>query len=917
MLRPRVDSRFKNRRLLIVASVLIVGGLLAAAAGVGLLFMRRPGPDGFARRTTNSPVVLASPVAEGPLQVDEVRIESEDGQQVSFVVGITAPADAVSMQLSTDPGFADASWEPVASDAVLPLQNAGYQMVYLRFQAADGAVSDPVVAGAMVDPTETAATSSASGLHQPSWVRPLSPTELVVRVEAGRLRLGAIEPYDLSDPLDGDRLTSGLLGPKMIHRDGEPYAFPVSERSDLIRRIDVLEGRPLDADQAAAEIWSVAADGDTTSSGEAVPVAVVSRPTGGGLDGNGDPVAAVVHDFVLTLPGPLVAGVEYVVTPPAELVAPISFTFDPTATLSPAVRVNQVGYGAQDGSKLAYLAGWFDGIGSSVAASADSFQLIDAGGQVVFEGPVTPRPTGSDMGQRDLTGGPVAEMDFGSVTTPGRYRVCVTAVGCSYDVHITDNPWQQLTNTVARSTYHQRSGIELGPPYTSFTRPRPYHPDEGLVVVASEYSLLEGNANPETRFDSLVSTATDEVVPEAWGGHFDAGDWDRRIQHLWYARNAAQLVTAFPEQFGGDLNIPESGDAVPDILDEALWSLDFYRRLQLPDGAIRGGVEASEHPPIHSTSWTDDLAVYAFSPDPWSSFIYAGVAAEVAAALAPYAPDRAAEYLQSATAAYEWATAQPAGDTDPAVISGQQNVAAAALLLATGESRWHEDFVATADYLTAGFGDDAMLCHAHTRCDGGWLYLQADESVTDSTIRQTLITRFVSSAETMLNLAEDTAYRWTVEDGNVPLIWGLGPGGAPRTSGLLRAYLLSGDKRFRDAAAVSAGYSLGANPFNQVLVTGYGKEPVRYPVIVDAQYGGIPVWPGTPVYGHHQLNAIGNDQWAVEFVLNPAGANPSPDQVPFLWQWYDVSTIAFFNEFTVHQSHAEALFSFGVLAATA
>ena len=425
MLRPRVDSRFKNRRLLIAGAVLVLGGLLVAAAGVGLLFARRPGPDGFARRTTNSPVTLASLDIDGPLRVEEVRIESADGQKVSFVLGITAPPDARSMQLSADPGFADAAWEPVTSNAVLPVHNAGYQMVYLRFRGDDEVVSAPVVAGAMVDPTEAAATSSATGLHQPSWVRPLSQTELVVRVEAGRLRLGTIEPYDLNNPTDGDRLTWGLLGPKMIHRDGEPYGFPVSERTDVIRRIDVLDGRPLDANQAVAETWTVAADGDAALSGQAVPVAVVSRPTGGGLDGNGDPLAAVVHDFVLTLPGPLVAGVEYQVTPPADLVAPIAFTFDPTTTLSPAIRVNQVGYGAQDGSKLAYLAGWFDGIGSAAATSADSFQLVDDQGRVVFEGPVNQRPLGLDMGQRDLTGIPVAEMDFGSVTTPGRYRVCV------------------------------------------------------------------------------------------------------------------------------------------------------------------------------------------------------------------------------------------------------------------------------------------------------------------------------------------------------------------------------------------------------------------------------------------------------------------------------------------------------------
>lgn len=919
MIRPRVDTPLKNRRLLIVVSALLVLGLLAVVAGAGLLYSRRPGPDGFPRRQTNSPAALANPEADGPLIVSDVIADSDGGRQHELLLVVDPPEPTVEMQISTDPRFVETEWQPVSTEADLVVSNTGYQMVYVRFRAADGTVTETAVAGAFVDPTADAATSSAdNGLHMPSWVRPLSPTELVVRVEAGRIELGALELYDLNNPLDGDRLTFGLLGPKMIHRNGRPYAFPVSERTDVIRLIDRLIGRPLDAEAARDGVWSVSVSGDPAQNDEEQPVTVrvVSRPTGGGLDEDGDPISAVVHDFVLTLSSPLVDGATYHVSPPADLIGAAGFTFDPTTTLSPAVRVNQAGYGINDGAKRAYVAGWFDGIGATAASAGQSFSLVAESGDVVFEGPIVPRPHGQDMGDRDLTGAQVSELDFSSVTAPGRYRVCVAEIGCSYDITISENPWRNLTSSVARSAYHQRSGIELGPPYTSFIRPRPYHPDDGLLVFASGFSLLEANGDPETRFDSLIGTATDEIVPDAWGGHFDAGDWDRRIQHLWYTRNATQLVAEFPDEFVADLNIPESGDGVPDLLDEGLWSLDFYRRLQGPDGSIRGGVEAAEHPPIHSASWVDDLAVYAFSPDPWSSFVYAGVAAEMANTLRRYDNVRAEEYLQSALAAYRWADAEPAGQTDPTVIVGQKNVAAAALLLATGDPEWHQVFVETADYLTSGFGDDAMLCHAHTRCDGGWMYLKADESVTDPEIRETLIKRFVESGETMLTLADNTAYRWTTEDGNVPLVWGLGPGGAPRTSGLLRAYLLSGDRRFRDAAAASAGYSLGANPLNTSLVTGFGQEQARYPVIVDAQYGGIPVWPGTPVYGHHQLNAIGNDQWAVDFVLTPAGANPTPDQVPFLWQWYDVSTIAFFNEFTVHQSHAEALFSFGVLAAT-
>ena len=51
-------------------------------------------------------------------------------------------------------------------------------------------------------------------------------------------------------------------------------------------------------------------------------------------------------------------------------------------------------------------------------------------------------------------------------------------------------------------------------------------------------------------------------------------------------------------------------------------------------------------------------------------------------------------------------------------------------------------------------------------------------------------------------------------------------------------------------------------------------------------------------------------------MLGPARVSPAPTELPYLWQWYDVDSIAQYNEFTVHQSHGEALWAFALLAAT-
>jgi endoglucanase len=885
-------------------------------------FNGRPASDGATDRQLDPPpyaeMARITMTGDGVLSVDAPAPLSH----LSVPVAVNPPPEAILMQLADNVGFLGADWQPVADRVDVAASSAGYQVIFGRFVLVDGSISSTSVTGVEIDPTYAAATSSADGSrHEPSWVQPFSAGELAVRVEAGRLVRGTLEPYDLDNPPAGDRIVpKGSYS--LIERGGLPYGLTVSERRDVIRRGDELIGRPLDVEPVLNDAWAITSADDPAYTAPLAPTSIrhLARPEGGGQSHSGATGWAVVHDLVVTVPTPLSPGATYTLTP-SGTVAPITFTYDPATMLSPAVRVAHTGIGTADRPKVGYLAGWFDGMGITATADTNpTFTVVDTEtGEAVHQGVGRLRPRGDEMGRGDLTGTPVVELDFSPVTVAGRYQLCVEAIGCSHPFAISDDVWLQLADTVARAIYHQRSGVELGPPYTPLARPRPYHPDDGIVVRESRYSLLEAQSSTtNTSFADLVAGATGSTVDQAWGGHFDAGDWDRRINHLWYVRTATMLVDLYPDLFGNrNLNIPESGDAVPDVLDEALWSLDFYRRLQRGDGAISGGVEASAHPPPNSTSWTDDLAVFRYEPDIYSSYIYAGVAAEVANVLQRYDPERADRYVDSADRAMDWAESQwPSVDDDLVdFVRAQRNVAAAAMLATTGDSRWHDIFVATAPYLDPP-EPVSISCHAHSQCDAAWLYLRAPDEVTDPDVRRLLLDMFRRSGDAIVDAADTTAYGWTTEEPTVPLVWGLGSGGSAHTNGLLRAYILTGEERYRDAAVRSAQVALGANPQNRALMTGVGREPVRHPQINDVKHGGLPPWPGVPVYGRHLLNAISDDSWVTEFFLLPAGAAPDPTEVPYLWQWYDVSSVAFFNEFTVHQGEADALWTFGVLAAT-
>ncbi|MCB1135851.1 MAG: glycoside hydrolase family 9 protein, partial [Chlamydiia bacterium] len=68
------------------------------------------------------------------------------------------------------------------------------------------------------------------------------------------------------------------------------------------------------------------------------------------------------------------------------------------------------------------------------------------------------------------------------------------------------------------------------------------------------------------------------------GGWHDAADWDRRTQHLTCVLDLLNAYEIAPQKFlDGQLNIPESGNGIPDILDEAEYGLRVWLKSQNAD----------------------------------------------------------------------------------------------------------------------------------------------------------------------------------------------------------------------------------------------------------------------------------------------------------------------------------------------
>ena len=111
---------------------------------------------------------------------------------------------------------------------------------------------------------------------------------------------------------------------------------------------------------------------------------------------------------------------------------------------------------------------------------------------------------------KNFNGVDVYMMDFSTFSTPGTYRVCVEGVGCSHPFEIRDDVWRKAFYVSVRGLYHQRSGVEIGPPYTSFRRPRNFHPEDGVRVYASTARLVETSNGLALKNDALRSLRREE-----------------------------------------------------------------------------------------------------------------------------------------------------------------------------------------------------------------------------------------------------------------------------------------------------------------------------------------------------------------------------------------------------------------------
>jgi endoglucanase len=488
--------------------------------------------------------------------------------------------------------------------------------------------------------------------------------------------------------------------------------------------------------------------------------------------------------------------------------APPDFTPD----TGPRVRVNQVGY-LPHGPKQATVV--------TEATEPLAWELRDAADAVVADGETVPAGLDESSGQT------VHTVDFSGVTATGDGFTLSADGETSYPFAIAEGLYDELRTDALDLYYTQRSGIEildeLAPGYARPAGHLQVEPNQGDLEVA----CLPG---------------TCDYTLDVSGGWYDAGDHGKYVVNggisAWQVMNiwerASLAPTGTPDALGdGSLSIPEAGNGVPDVLDEARWQIEFLLSMQVPAGEELAGMA---HHKMHDEAWTglpllphqDPQARFLHPPATAATLNLAAVGAQCARLFEEFDPAFAQECLAAAEAAWDAAVANPdvlalteseggGGYTDD-VVDDEFYWAAAELYLTTGAQEYEDAVLGSPMHTDDIFTADGF--------DWRWTAplgrLQLATVPNDLPGRDEVRQSVVDAADAYLATLESHPYGLPYAPANGLFAWGSNNLVLNNMAVMATGFDLTGDVRFRDGVLTGIDYILGRNALNRSYVTGYG-----------------------------------------------------------------------------------------------
>lgn len=410
-------------------------------------------------------------------------------------------------------------------------------------------------------------------------------------------------------------------------------------------------------------------------------------------------------------------------------------------------------------------------------------------------------------------------VDLGQLSEAGNYQISVGGKQC--DFRVSQHPYKEIATASLRLFYLIRSGVAIEGS-GDYNRPVG-HPDTHVLVHNSAASPLR-------------PTGTVISSPYGW---YDAGDYNKYVVNS--AFSIGLMFSAYeqlrPYFANLSVNIPESNNQTPDLLDEIMFNLQWLFTMQDPyDGGVYHKLTT---PNFEDFIMPTDCKQqrYVVAKTVTATLDFAAVMADAARLYEPYSKDYpgfAAQAAAVAERAYQWAKANPEAFyhqeqlSNPAVTTGGYGDgsardeffwAASALYRLTGRQCYLDDakMYQPQQFTTPTWGNVASL--------GAFEWLN-----TSGEMRELMQQQLVKYCDNAVKDVATSSFQSPYGNKANDFGWGcLAEFCCCQALSLLYADNVSGTTKYRRYALENADYLLGRNATGYCYVTGFGDKSPMHP----------------------------------------------------------------------------------------
>ncbi|AFC29056.1 glycoside hydrolase family protein [Paenibacillus mucilaginosus 3016] len=467
------------------------------------------------------------------------------------------------------------------------------------------------------------------------------------------------------------------------------------------------------------------------------------------------------------------------------------------------IKVNQVGY-TPGSDKYALVSGYYNevsaGPGTPFQVRRQSDDSIAYSGQLSLV-----------KAYDALSGEKVLKADFTPLKETGSFYVTVNEVAVpSVPFEINSGVYGGLLKDVTKFFYYQRANADL------------------QAAHAGEYARTGAHKQ-----DAALPLQSSSITRDVSGGWWDAGDTGKYVTAG--ATAVSDLLWAyetFPKQFrDGQLNIPESGNGVPDLLDEIKFETDFFLKMQDP---VSGGFYAYvNREPVPNRYIMDGTGSASVIPTAQTANTVGALAhAAVVFKGVPGQSAYAAKLLAAAVRGWNFLEvnpqyiAQPDGPYNDQEDLNDRFYAAAVLYRATGEQKYNAYVQAHYQAFASKFST-ADFSHGINGMEMIGYYHYLKSNMPDAAVKAWFTQQFTAWRAKVIDTTLNTAvWRNSTNEG---FYWGANSNVASVPMSLAIGSMITGQYNAENLKVASGNlhYLLGINPLQLSYITGHGENRIH------------------------------------------------------------------------------------------